>query len=429
MPYLTRRETFRLDKLHNIDDLLRNAAATQDLPEVTADAWLGVEKKLKRRRIRVAALWILLPLFFLSLSILTFQHFSSTAKDTYNKYTVNQNESAKTLKDDKSVTSSQKNGGNLPAIKPPVFSGKTQAPKQAKPSINLALGEKDLTPNEVPNTLFNAPSFPKIVLDPKLNVTLNTGLSPFTITPRIVSIPNHTSTKKMRKGYWEVGYAFTPSISGKYAAENAANAWLINKNYENFVLNNENTAFASSQGINLQYHRKNWFVSSGLFVSQRRERIAYDYTITEFPLANQNTKEIQYLPLTPNQYKSIQYSGSNSYHFVEIPLNIGYKHTLSPKFELRAQTGISVLQLVDRKGSKADLFNLDLKPLEAIGFNETNIATNVKAGLYYNTRFVIVGVEPTGSINTTNFANQDSGLKLRPFNYGLNIVTQIKLRN
>ena len=204
---------------------------------------------------------------------------------------------------------------------------------------------------------------------------------------------------------------------------------MIHKNYEQFVLNNENVSFANSQGINLQYHRNKWFLSSGLFISQRTESINYNYTITEFPVANQNTKEVQYLPLTPNLYKEINHNGSNSYHFVEIPLNIGYKHTLSPKFELRAQTGVSVLQLVNRTGSKADFFNLDLESLDNIAFNETNIAANIKAGLYYNTRFVLLGIEPVGSINTTNFAEKDNGLELRPFNYGLNLVTQIKLRN
>jgi hypothetical protein len=418
-----------LDKLHNIDDLLRNAAAAQDLPELDADAWSGVEKKLKRRRIRLAAFWILLPLFFVSASIFTVLHYTSepTSSLTDTKNRVEQHIS------DKNTSNNEPTPTGDEVVKrelklPPQSRSVEEPIRDTYTGNNPTAFKTDMDAVNNEESFSNRLSFESILLSSKRSVNLNNPPSFFVIDPIHLKLPKDKK-EEAKKGHWEIGYAFTPSISGKYAAQNAENSWMIHKNYDQFVLNNEKVSFANSQGINLQYHQKHWFIATGLFISQRTENINYNYTITEFPVANQNTREVQYLPLTPDLYKHITHSGSNSYHFVEIPLNIGYKHALSPKFEIRAQTGVSLLHLINREGSKADFFNLDLESLENITFNETNVAANVKAGLYYNTRFVILGVEPSGSINTTNFASRDNGLELRPFNYGLNLVTQIKLRN
>ena len=86
------------------------------------------------------------------------------------------------------------------------------------------------------------------------------------------------------KGHLEVGLAFTPSISSKIVSENSALAGLINKEYYNFVGNNEAASFSNSYGINLQYHApKNFFIASGLFVSQRTESVDYDYIVSDDP--------------------------------------------------------------------------------------------------------------------------------------------------
>ena len=162
-------------------------------------------------------------------------------------------------------------------------------------------------------------------------------------------------------------------------------------------------------------------------MTQRKEQLDYNYTITEGPLYDATTI-YSYVPVDPRSYESIVYSGSNSYHFLEIPLNIGYKTTISPNFELRTQLGASYMALRNREGKKGNFTTLELEDLQDLQFAQHNIAANVKTGLYLNKQCFVVGIEPTFGINLNSLRSAEtSAIKTKPYGYGLNITSAIKL--
>ena len=272
----------------------------------------------------------------------------------------------------------------------------------------------------------------KTILDPKNIATPTWDI----IHPKTdLTFARNTSAKSKikptppSKGHWEVGFAFTPSVSNKLESKNEALAGLINKNYYNFVAAGEKSSFSSSLGLNFQYHTSTkWFFASGLFFSQRAESVDYSYIITEFP-AGTNKQINSYVPiLNEDNYIQVNHQGSNSYHFIEIPLNIGFKQAISPKFEFRSQAGISYLALQSRNGKKGDFFTLELKDLTELDLNTRNIAANIKSGLYYNTPRLAIGLEPMLGMNLNSLNNEaTSAIKTKPYSYGINLTTNIKL--
>jgi hypothetical protein len=247
------------------------------------------------------------------------------------------------------------------------------------------------------------------------------------VQPIPTSKPSHLAYDK---SHWETGISFTPSLSSKISGINKDLSGLINRSYDKFVANSESAAFGNTFGFNAQYHPKGrFFYSSGLYLTQRAEQVNYDYTITEnfFPTNKINER---YFDLDPRAYVDVNYTGSNSYHFIEIPLNIGYKQPLSRNFELRTQVGVSYLSLLSSSGKKGNFETLFLDNLSNLNFNTNHIAANLKSGLYYHRPRLAIGLEPMIGMNLTNLQNKSTSAILdKPYSYGINLTTNFKLFN
>ena len=77
---------------------------------------------------------------------------------------------------------------------------------------------------------------------------------------------------------------------------------------------------------------------------------------------------------------------------------------------------------------KGNFLNLQLEDLSDLKFNNYNIATTVKSGIYFNKTRFNIGLEPSYSININSLNNvKTSALKTRPFSYGVNLTTNIKI--
>ena len=448
-----------MDNLQHIDNLLKRASQVPANALVNDSDWTVVEKRLKQRKNRIFFMWFFLALVSTSVGVGSLLHYNQATplplvKETTDKNIdlSNQYESAETYKD----ISKSSNTDDLKI--------------QSEPKSNVSeIGR--------PKTIQTAPVLPASSLDPLLTESLEgvASTSGVTIEPIIasnlisISIPrnfnfasndildpknisnltwniihpkedlpfvgNASAKSKIKptppsKGYWEVGFAFTPSISNKLESENKALAGLINRNYYNFVADGEKSSFSSSLGFNFQYHTTTrWYIASGLFLSQRAESVDYNYTVTDWPGNTNNNKIESYNPiLNPDNYNRVNYQGSNSYHFIEIPLNIGFKQPISPKFEIRSQVGVSYMALQKRNGKKGDFFTLELKDLTELDLNTRNIAANIKSGLYYNTPRLAIGLEPMFGMNFNSLNNEaTSAIKTKPYSYGINLTTNIKL--
>jgi len=403
-----------LDKLQHIDELLKKSASTRDYAKVDDNDWLAVEKKLKHRKNRIYAYW-----FFLALVLGT-----SVTFITQNVY----------HQSDKGIVKVEK-------IENPIIIDQTPNKEKELNQPTSGLKSLDITPltktsptkirskqtelNTI-NTNINKIDYTKI---PSITIDEINGGSKIKInTPTYISKLEY-KPRVIKKNYVEIGFSFTPSISNKVASENTTLSGLINRNFYNNVLGNEGSSFASSQLLSIQYHLNNrFFISSGIGITQKAESISYNYTITETPWSNNNTIEY-YIPLAAIDHKKIDYVGSNSYHFIEIPLNIGFKTPLSPNFEIRGQMGASYLKLVQTVGKKASFYDLGLQDLNDLNLNQNNLSANAKIGLYHKRRLFTVGVEPIISYNLNSITDNNSAIKLNPYNYGLNLSTQFKINN
>mgnify|MGYP000845550635 FL=1 len=447
-----------MDNLQHIDNLLKRASQVPANALVNDSDWTVVEKRLKQRKNRIFFMWFFLALVSTSVGVGSLLYYNQATplplvKETtdknidlsnqYQSTETHKDISKSTIADDIDIQSEPKsNLSNISQAKSiqttPVLPASSLDPIIIETLEDIASPPRvAITPTVVSNLVSisiprNFSFTTKNILDPKNFSNLNWDIIHPTEDLAFVSNTKAKSQIKPTpptKGYWEVGFAFTPSISNKLESENEALAGLINRNYYKFVADGEKSSFSSSLGFNFQYHtNQRWYIASGLFFSQRSESLDYNYIITEFPLIT-NTKINGYVPiLDPENHITVNYQGSNSYHFIEIPLNVGFKQPISPKFEIRSQVGVSYMALQKRNGKKGNFTTLELKDLTKLDLNTRNIAANIKSGLYYNTPRLAIGLEPMFGMNLNSLNNEaTSAIKTKPYSYGINLTTNIKL--
>ena len=441
-----------MDKLQHIDDLLRKASQVPANALVDASDWAIIEKRLKRRKSRIYALW-----FFLALSVCTtsalFVVNQINSKTTpiltqqeknIDTPTLNHpnNTTTERLTDDfesaESITSTDTSPVEpleLASSDPSILSKNNQ---RLQPSIsNTKLPEAKALVQDLVSSIRQAiekSHIPLVVaLESKApNFVFDAiyGSAPLWLNQDNVIVQSNSKPSHLAydKSHWETGISFTPSLSSKISGVNKDLSGFINKSYNTFVANSESATFGNTFGFNAQYHPKGrFFYSSGLYITQRAEQVDYNYTITEGVIKTDN-KTLDYYTLDPRAYVDVNYKGSNSYHFIEIPLNIGYKQPISRNFELRTQVGISYLSLLNSSGQKGNFTTLRLDDLSTLNFNTNHIAANLKSGLYYNRPRITLGLEPMIGMNLTNLQNRSTSAILdKPYSYGINLTTNLKL--
>lgn len=441
-----------MDKLQHIDNLLRTASKVPANALVDASNWAGIEKRLKRRKNRIYALWFFLALSVCSTSALFLvNQFNFKTQPTITQQEKNIDASTTTLDLQESTTakSTKTLESNVSSetevtnnLKPANQSNSIEDPKEYNTpdaSTTLPITEDSVFKLEQTiaqevkqvieaTTIYQQSKTPKFVFDDIF------GSTPLWVNQDKVIVQSLSNSKPSHlaydKSHWETGISFTPSLSSKISGTNKDLSGLINRSYDRFVASSESAAFGNTFGFNAQYHPKGrFFYSSGLYLTQRAEQVNYDYTITEnfFPTNKINER---YFDLDPRAYVDVNYTGSNSYHFIEIPLNIGYKQPLSRNFELRTQVGVSYLSLLSSSGKKGNFETLFLDNLSNLNFNTNHIAANLKSGLYYHRPRLAVGLEPMIGMNLTNLQNKSTSAILdKPYSYGINLTTNFKLFN
>ena len=441
-----------MDKLQHIDDLLRKASQVPANALVDASDWAIIEKRLKRRKSRIYALW-----FFLALSVCTTSalfvvnqiNSKTTPILTQQEKNIDtpthnhpNNTTTERLTDDfesaESITSTDTSPVEpleLASSDPSILSKNNQ---RLQPSTsNTKLPEAKALVQDLESSIRQAiekSHIPLVVaLESKApNFVFDAiyGSAPLWLNQDNVIVQSNSKPSHLAydKSHWETGISFTPSLSSKISGVNKDLSGFINKSYNTFVANSESATFGNTFGFNAQYHPKGrFFYSSGLYITQRAEQVDYNYTITEGVIKTDN-KTLDYYTLDPRAYVDVNYKGSNSYHFIEIPLNIGYKQPISRNFELRTQVGISYLSLLNSSGQKGNFTTLRLDDLSTLNFNTNHIAANLKSGLYYNRPRITLGLEPMIGMNLTNLQNRSTSAILdKPYSYGINLTTNLKL--
>ena len=419
-----------MDKLKQIDNILRKAAADMPLKGVTTSSdWNAIEQRLKNRKRRIMFMWSFLALF-ISSSFIIFRLNNTTEINLPTvRDTVNQNVAKHSSKD---KTKDNKN------IKMPVPFDKITLKQKKATRVKIP----EITKSEITKlrTDEDEKLLQKSTKTPNMEGKANMLSKSVTISNQEIKHPVKVTIKKVAQAKkinsnktenvkrWEYGISFTPSVSNKIVQENNNLSGLINRNYNLFIGNQEKSSFANNFGFNLSYHLSpKLFVSSGIYLTQRAEYLKYNYTITEFPIVT-NGEITDYAPLNPLAYVDVNHVGSNLYHFIEIPLNFGFKQAISTNFEIRSQFGVSLLSLTKTNGKKGNFLDLQLENLSDLKFKKYNIATTIKSGLYFNKNRFNLGLEPSYSININSLSDsKTSALKARPYSYGINLISNIKI--
>lgn len=429
-----------MDNLQHIDDLLKRAALEPANALVNDSDWNAIERKLKQQRNRVYAMWFFVAFVVVS-SVTTALLIPSKNININTPPITNSTQGSDNKLEDKLEINHLEN-----ELYEGINKLKTSK-RQNKEAITSRMNSSSITnygvtgvepvtkPNQENNTIkleTISHNLNKKSLSRLSNMAIEyreVKFKPLDLIKNIQGHINHDVGSSSNKTHFEIGFVFTPIISNKVIKQNNTLSGLINRNYFNFIADNEKASFSNSYGINLQYHNKSpFFIGTGLFIAQRAEIVDYDYTITEYPVSQNGRSIDDYAQLMPVNYIKIDYTGSNSYHFIEIPLNIGYKQPISSNFEIRSQVGVSYLGLLSTAGKKGDSYDLELKDLSDLNFNTTNIGLNARTGLFYNTPKFTFGVEPTYSQNLNSLTDLSSAsIEMRPYHYGLNISTNIKL--
>ena len=424
-----------MDKLKQIDNILRKAAADTPLKGVTTSSdWNAIEQRLKNRKRRIMFMWSFLALF-ISSSLIIFRFNNTTEINLPTvRDTVNHNVATHSTKD------IPKDGKNEKNIKIPLPFNKKKLNQKKVTKVKIP----EITKREITKLRTNKDEklLQKSNRTPNMETKANMLSKSITISNQEIKHPVKVTIKKVAQAKkinsnktenvkgWEYGIAFTPSVSNKIVQENNNLSGLINRNYKLFIGNQEKSSFANNFGFNLSYHLSpKLFVSSGVYLTQRAEYLKYNYTITEFPIVT-NGEITDYAPLSPLAYVDVNHVGSNLYHFIEIPLNFGFKHPISTNFEIRSQFGVSLLSLTKTNGKKGNFLDLQLENLSDLKFKKYNIATTIKSGLYFNKNRFNLGLEPSYSININSLSDsKTSALKARPYSYGINLISNIKIFN
>ena len=454
------------NKLRHIDDLLKTSLEQlADYPALDSD-WLAVESRLKQRRNRIYAMWFSLALITLigGTMIFTSVKQSPTIADTQDtiEHTSPQDDAKQSPVDEDNtnvqITQNDKTDSQIPSepLDLPNEAGQTPDNNSMSSSSSsddasgshtdpTASGDQQgigsrPTGDDIP--LMTGPSIPST---PWMDYsTLNTiewdmvqwvydeesKAESFDYNMDFLKDGQKPAKAALGFGvsHTEIGISFTPSYAGKFVSENITRSGLIHQSYYDKVLGSEHAAPAYNIGFNYEVHFVNHlFVGFGIGATERTEFVKYNYEIDQIPVVDGNANRItNYIPSGVNS-ELVNYQGSNSYHFIEIPLTVGYDLPIGKKLSWRTQADFSYMLLTNRLGVKADYTYLQLYDLkDQQYFNQSTFATTFKSGIYFNFKKFVIGAEPVFSTNLNSLTDNSAALKIKPYSYGLNITTNIK---
>lgn len=229
---------------------------------------------------------------------------------------------------------------------------------------------------------------------------------------------------------WEVFAGTSPSLVNKVTQENKDLGWKINRRFDEIAKASERTSAGYQFNAGIQMNiGKHWFIQSGFTYSEKQEWVRYNHTLKDFTIVRESEKRLEYAPLSPQQWVEVNFEGNNKYRFAEIPLMIGTKFEAGNKLEFRTRAGISYWRLLGKTGGKIDPTSLLVQDLEGLkNYRNNNIGVQLFSGFYYklNPQWSVMA-EPSGSLSLTNLT-LNSPVDTRPYQYGLNIGVQYRLK-
>lgn len=402
-----------VNKNHHIDSKLQQAFQELVTPEVNALDWNVVEQKLRNKESLVATMRLSFSFFVLAILLLfnlKINHldFSNVAFE-------------------------------------PIFDNEFQSKIVLQPIEKI---ENILIENEINNYSINAPSIletitkynlnnynpdkSKLSTDkitskselnfPFINEKLQFGLIDWLVLD--LNIEEETTELPKKLFTWEVQGNISPNTIGRIITDNVQLSGLIHKDFKTNVMNSEKGSLSSNYGLATNLSFGKFLFGVGLNITQWREQINYDYSIDYDIDVNLTENRIDNYVLRPMwRREKISLNRINEYNFVEIPLYVGYKSYISPRFEWRNKMGVLFTHMTSFSGELADYTSLNIRNIQELDrFRNNTISTQLSSGVYYHKNRFFIGAEPFYSVSLSGISNNSiSALNIRPFNYGLSV--------
>ena len=393
-----------------------------EMPLDTNAVWLGIEGALNKADNRRRLIWwysaasVLLLFSIVGLG-LYFNSDNESVKNIQNieKEAPAQKPASTIVTPQPTEASSTEIGSNIPAAQKPSRLNKT---KRAEQNIDKSItATKDDLINTISGHYFYGFDW-QIVQAELFNLP---------ISKEIKTIKDDPKPFKLSI---ELFASATPSVVNKMVKSDGQLGWLVNKDFNSITGKSEFATAGMQANLGIQFNiAPKWFIQTGLGYSEKREWVKYNHTITELPIVRESERTLQYGPIAQPLQVKIDYEGNNSYKFIEIPLLIGTTRQLTNKWDWKIRGGVSYWRLIDKSGEKLDPTYLTLNNLSTLKYyRNNNIGIQLNSGVYYklNNNWSLLA-EPGASISLSNLT-QGSPVQTRPYNYGLNLGVQYKLK-
>lgn len=231
---------------------------------------------------------------------------------------------------------------------------------------------------------------------------------------------------------WDIGISVSPNLASKVIGDNGEFAWLINHKYKGIARSSETvgTSYQAGARINRHFQAKgqNFYIGTGFTYNQIAESVHYAYIVDEFVTVRETTKELLYTELHPLAVEKVNYTGLNVYHFIEIPVRLGFsKELLDNRMTLKTELGVKYMYLAGLEGYKTNVTTLALEDLKDVAgtYNRTNLGATANVGWYYKLgRRFELGLVPYYSYTLTSIRSKDAAITEKPYNFGINIGVQ-----
>lgn len=185
-----------------------------------------------------------------------------------------------------------------------------------------------------------------------------------------------------------------------------------------------------SLNIGLEVSRR---IGPATYLKGGLEYISYNHS-ANFDFTNFRTANIDDATGAITSYtlldepEDVLINDKNTYHYINLPLNISYQPWASEHIRLNMEAGVSYMYFVAANGQSLDYRTLEIIDLSEREFKNSLGSVNLKVGAtYYISPQFNLGFEPTFVYFTNTIYTDEYPFEVIPYSVGLNFKLQVKL--
>lgn len=259
-----------------------------------------------------------------------------------------------------------------------------------------------------------------------------------TLPTEIITVKPEPTTKdpiiQTNSPKWEIGISASPTWANKVIGKNGPNAWKVHASFWDIADKMESASLSYQVETHVnRYLGHNFYAGLGLAYNQITESVSYNYIVDSIAIEDRVNKSLTYYyQQDPRGRTKVEYSGTNVYHFIEVPVRLGYKQELKEdKLYLRLEAGLRYMYMFDLSGKKPGVTQIEelieLNRKNSI-YSKHNLGFTSSVGICYTINdkmeFTVV---PYYNRTWTSIRSREEGITEKPFNYGLNLGLQRKI--